>query len=95
MADYEKKYPEEAAEFKQLIGGDLPDDWDAVLPHFTPDDKVRFVVSFDHQSLLSTSKCDGSCRRVLYSDELHPNFMYQSMEVVASQPDSITGHLRS
>ncbi len=41
LAEYEKKYPEEAAEFKQLISGELPDGWDSVLPTYTPDDKVH------------------------------------------------------
>ena len=46
MAEYEKKYPEEAAEFKQLTSGELPDGWDAVLPTFTPEDKVNPVPAF-------------------------------------------------
>lgn len=29
---YAEKYPEEAAEFKQLISGELPDGWDKALP---------------------------------------------------------------
>lgn len=37
---YTEKYPEEAEEFKQLISCELPKDWDATLPRFTPDDKV-------------------------------------------------------
>jgi transketolase len=41
VAEYEKKYPEEGAEFKQLTSGELPDGWDAVLPTFTPEDKVK------------------------------------------------------
>ena len=32
LADYDKKYPEEAAEFKQLISGELPASWDQALP---------------------------------------------------------------
>lgn len=39
LAQYEKKYPEEAAEFKQLISNELPDGWDAVLPTYGPEDK--------------------------------------------------------
>jgi transketolase len=40
VAEYEKKYPEEAAEFKQLTSGELPDGWEKVLPTFTPEDKA-------------------------------------------------------
>jgi transketolase len=40
LADYEKKYPEEAAEFKQLLTNDLPKDWDVTLPSYTPEDKA-------------------------------------------------------
>lgn len=29
---YAQKYPEEGAEFKQLISGELPAGWDAALP---------------------------------------------------------------
>ena len=45
VAEYEKKYPEEAAEFKQLTSGELPDGWDAVLPTFSPEDKVQLAPS--------------------------------------------------
>ncbi|XP_002991185.2 transketolase, chloroplastic [Selaginella moellendorffii] len=37
LAAYEKKYPTEAAEFKQLISGELPDGWDKALPVYTPE----------------------------------------------------------
>ena len=36
---YTAKYPEEAAEFKQLISGALPAGWESCLPTFTPEDK--------------------------------------------------------
>lgn len=32
LASYEKEYPEEAAEFKQLISNELPTDWFEALP---------------------------------------------------------------
>ena len=51
MAEYEKKYPEEAAEFKQLTSGELPDGWEKVLPTFTPEDKVSLELSgYPHTS---------------------------------------------
>lgn len=31
---YQKKYPEDAARFKQFLNGDLPSDWSAILPTF-------------------------------------------------------------
>ena len=39
LASYEKKYPAEAKEFKQLLSNKLPSDWDADVPVFTPEDK--------------------------------------------------------
>eukprot|EP00951_Prasinocladus_malaysianus_P036398 scaffold383002_cov47-Prasinocladus_malaysianus.AAC.1 len=36
---YTEKYPEEAAEFKQLTSGELPAGWESCLPTFTPEDK--------------------------------------------------------
>ncbi|KAJ7513922.1 hypothetical protein O6H91_23G019800 [Diphasiastrum complanatum] len=37
LAAYEKKYPAEAAEFKKLISGELPEGWEKALPVYTPD----------------------------------------------------------
>merc|ERR1719387_107701 len=37
--EYSSKYPEEAAEFKQLMTGELPAGWADALPAFTPEDK--------------------------------------------------------
>jgi len=39
MEDYTKKYPKEAAVFKQLLSQKLPDGWENALPRYTPDDK--------------------------------------------------------
>merc|ERR1712054_157434 len=38
-AKYTEMYPEEAAEFKQLVSGELPEGWESALPVFTPEDK--------------------------------------------------------
>jgi len=38
---YKEKYPEEGAEFEQLISGELPPNWDETLPRFTSEDKAR------------------------------------------------------
>eukprot|EP00873_Tetraselmis_striata_P042514 jgi/Tetstr1/462778/TSEL_007729.t1 len=39
MEAYASKYPEEAAEFKQLISCALPAGWESCLPTYTPEDK--------------------------------------------------------
>lgn len=39
FADYAKKYPDLAAEFERRASGDLPAQWDSVLPSFPPDPK--------------------------------------------------------
>ncbi|MBE9179168.1 transketolase [Oculatella sp. LEGE 06141] len=40
LQEYETKYPNEATEFKRLLSGKLPDQWEKALPTFTPDDKA-------------------------------------------------------
>ncbi|MEM6502820.1 MAG: transketolase [Cyanobacteria bacterium P01_C01_bin.89] len=40
LAQYRTKYPAEAAEFERMLKGKLPEDWDADLPTYTPDDKA-------------------------------------------------------
>lgn len=37
FAAYEKKYPEEAVEFKTLTSNDLPAGWEKALPRYTPE----------------------------------------------------------
>ncbi|MGB8700582.1 MAG: transketolase, partial [Thermosynechococcaceae cyanobacterium] len=39
-AQYKTKYPQEAAAFERLIGGQLPAGWDSVLPTYTAEDKA-------------------------------------------------------
>ncbi|MFM6010000.1 MAG: transketolase [Dolichospermum sp.] len=39
-AEYQAKYPQEAAEFERLISGKLPEGWDQVLPTYTDADKA-------------------------------------------------------
>jgi transketolase len=39
LAQYRTKYPQEAAEFEALTSGKLPQEWDSVLPTYTPEDK--------------------------------------------------------
>ncbi|KAM7275340.1 hypothetical protein ACFE04_017206 [Oxalis oulophora] len=37
FAEYEKKYAEEAADFKSIIKGELPAGWESALPTYTPE----------------------------------------------------------
>jgi len=39
MASYKAKYPKEAAEFEQLVSGQLPAGWEKALPVYKPEDK--------------------------------------------------------
>ncbi|GKU75997.1 transketolase [Paenibacillus sp. L3-i20] len=39
FASYKEAYPELAAQFELAISGDLPEGWDAELPHYTTEDK--------------------------------------------------------
>jgi transketolase len=39
FAAYRKQFPKEAAEFEQLTGGKLPENWSADLPRWKPSDK--------------------------------------------------------
>jgi len=39
LASYRSQYATEAAEFERMLRGELPDGWDADLPHYSPEDK--------------------------------------------------------
>jgi transketolase len=39
LASYRSQYATEAAEFERMLRGELPQGWDADLPHYTPEDK--------------------------------------------------------
>ncbi len=39
LAGYEKQYPDLARELRQLINGELPQDWDSTIPQFAADAK--------------------------------------------------------
>ena len=41
FADYEKQYPELAAEFKRMVSGELPADWDSTIPVYKPEDGAQ------------------------------------------------------
>jgi transketolase len=40
-AQYKTKYATEAAEFERLLSGQLPANWESVLPTYTPEDKAQ------------------------------------------------------
>jgi len=39
LAEYRRRYPDDAKAFEECLRGDLPRDWDADIPHFKPEDK--------------------------------------------------------
>jgi transketolase len=39
LSSYRSQYATEAAEFERMLRGELPQGWDADLPHYTPEDK--------------------------------------------------------
>ena len=39
LGSYRSQYASEAAEFERMLRGELPQGWDADLPHYTPEDK--------------------------------------------------------
>jgi transketolase len=39
LAAYERAYPREGELFRRVVAGELPAEWDAALPAFSPDDK--------------------------------------------------------
>jgi transketolase len=51
LAQYKSKYPQEAAEFEQLISGKLPDGWEKSLPTYTPEDKALATRKYSELTL--------------------------------------------
>ncbi|KAL4184503.1 hypothetical protein AMTRI_Chr10g1330 [Amborella trichopoda] len=56
LADYEKKYKEEAAEFKELISGKWPDGWENALPAYTPESPADATRNLSQQCLNALAK---------------------------------------
>ncbi|ERN06491.1 transketolase, chloroplastic [Amborella trichopoda] len=56
LADYEKKYKEEAAEFKELISGKWPDGWEKALPAYTPESPADATRNLSQQCLNALAK---------------------------------------
>ncbi len=51
LTHYKKAYPEEGAQLQRLLDGELPENWDAVLPLFRADDKVIATRAASGQTL--------------------------------------------
>ncbi|KAG0566208.1 hypothetical protein KC19_7G046000 [Ceratodon purpureus] len=56
LEDYSRKYPNEAREFKQLISGQLPDNWEEALPQFSADEKIDATRGYSEKCLNAVSK---------------------------------------
>ncbi|KAG2288041.1 hypothetical protein Bca52824_047645 [Brassica carinata] len=56
FAAYEKKYPEEAAELKSIITGELPAGWEKALPTYTPESPGDATRNLSQQCLNAIAK---------------------------------------
>ena len=56
---YAAKYPQDAAEFKRIVAGELPAGWDAELPTFTPKDSLA--------TRQSASKAQGAIAKKVWN----------------------------
>ncbi|KAJ8749038.1 hypothetical protein K2173_013482 [Erythroxylum novogranatense] len=56
FAEYEKKYPEDAAELKSIITGELPAGWEKALPTYTPESPADATRNLSQQNLNALAK---------------------------------------
>ncbi|XP_019189127.1 PREDICTED: transketolase, chloroplastic-like [Ipomoea nil] len=56
FSEYEKKYPEEAAELKSIITGELPAGWEKALPTYTPESPADATRNLSQQNLNALAK---------------------------------------
>ncbi|KAK6777477.1 hypothetical protein RDI58_024194 [Solanum bulbocastanum] len=56
FAEYEKKYPEEAADLKSIITGELPAGWEKALPTYTPESPADATRNLSQQNLNALAK---------------------------------------
>ncbi|CAA0820885.1 Transketolase-2- chloroplastic [Striga hermonthica] len=56
FSEYEKKYPEEAAELKSIITGELPAGWEKALPTYTPESPGDATRNLSQQNLNALAK---------------------------------------
>ncbi|CAN1159027.1 Transketolase, chloroplastic, partial [Linum perenne] len=56
FAEYEKKYPEEAAELKSITTGEFPAGWESALPTYTPESPADATRNLSQQNLNALAK---------------------------------------
>ncbi|XP_009596626.1 transketolase, chloroplastic [Nicotiana tomentosiformis] len=56
FAEYEKKYPEEAAVLKSITTGELPAGWEKALPTYTPESPADATRNLSQQNLNALAK---------------------------------------
>ncbi|KFK30590.1 hypothetical protein AALP_AA6G001400 [Arabis alpina] len=56
FADYEKKYPQEAAELKSIVTVNLPNGWEKSLPTYTPESPADATRNLSQQCLNALAK---------------------------------------
>ncbi|VFQ75749.1 unnamed protein product [Cuscuta campestris] len=56
FSEYEKKYPEEAADLKAIISGELPSGWEKALPTYTPESPADSTRNLSQQNLNALAK---------------------------------------
>ncbi|KAG8391650.1 hypothetical protein BUALT_Bualt01G0209400 [Buddleja alternifolia] len=56
IAEYENKYPEEAAELKSIITGQLPTGWEKALPTYTPESPANATRNLSQANLNAFAK---------------------------------------
>ncbi|KAL5212579.1 hypothetical protein ABZP36_023426 [Zizania latifolia] len=59
FAEYEKKYPEDAATLKSIVTGELPTGWADALPKYTPESAADATRNLSQQCLNSLAKVPG------------------------------------
>ncbi|VFQ91277.1 unnamed protein product [Cuscuta campestris] len=56
FSEYEEKYPEEAADLKAIITGELPSGWEKALPTYTPESPADSTRNLSQQNLNALAK---------------------------------------
>ncbi|KAF0903329.1 hypothetical protein E2562_026605 [Oryza meyeriana var. granulata] len=56
FAEYEKKYPEDAATLKSIVSGELPTGWADALPKYTPESPADATRNLSQQCLNALAK---------------------------------------
>ncbi|KAL9275097.1 Transketolase-2, chloroplastic-like protein [Drosera capensis] len=56
FAEYERKYKDEAAEFKSIVTGEIPAGWEKALPTYTPESPADATRNLSQQNLNALAK---------------------------------------